>query len=392
MRYSICVVTGSRAEFGLLKPVIQRLEEDADICTWLVVTGSHISAECGNTIQEIEDEGFSIYETIPVLLNQDDKRGMALSTAKTLESFADFFGDNRPDILLVLGDRFEIFAVATAAAIMGIPIAHLCGGAVTEGAVDECLRHSISKMSCLHFTTCEMYRKRVIQLGENPENVFNVGSLGVENALRMNLLSVEELEKYLDFSLIGKNYAVVTFHPVTFEDNTASQQVNELILAISEFPNYQFIITKANADAGGRAINQIWDQETEKHNNWYVSTSLGSRVYLSVLKHATMVIGNSSSGIIEAPALHTPTVNIGDRQKGREMSQSIISCDPIRKDIVKAINLAASEYYQEAAYRGKSQYGNGRTSETVISIMKAFLQSGNIDIKKKFYNIDYELK
>lgn len=392
MRYSICVVTGSRAEFGLLKPLIKRLEDDEDIYTWLVVTGSHISAECGNTIQEIEAEGFSIYSTIPVLLNQDDKRGMVLSTAKTLENFADFFADNRPDMLLVLGDRFEIFAVATAAAIMGIPIAHLCGGAVTEGAVDECFRHSISKMSCLHFTTCEIYRKRVIQLGENPENVFNVGSLGVENALRMNLLSVEELEKHLGFSLIENNYAIVTFHPVTFEEDTASQQANELIAAISEFPNYQFIITKANADAGGRAINQIWDLEMEKHDNWYISTSLGSRVYLSALKHATMVIGNSSSGIIEAPALHTPTVNIGDRQKGREMSQSIISCEPIRNDIIRAINMAASEYYQKAAHRGKSQYGNGRTSEAVLSIMKTFLQSGNIDTKKKFYNIDYKVK
>lgn len=392
MKYSICVVTGSRAEFGLLKPLIQKLEEQKDICTWLVVTGSHISTEHGNTIEEIEKEGFQIYATIPGLMNQDDKKGMALSTAKILENFTIFFANNRPDMLLILGDRFEIFAVATAATIMGISIAHLCGGAVTEGAVDECFRHSITKMSCLHFTTCEIYRKRVIQLGENPRNVFNVGSLGVENALNMNMLSIEDLEKSLGFSLKGKDYAVVTFHSVTFENDTAGQQMIELIAAISEFPDYNFIITKANADAGGKVINQTWDREIAKHDNWYISASLGSIIYLSALKYAKMVIGNSSSGIIEAPALHIPTVNIGDRQKGREMSRSVISCEPIKSDIVRAINLAASNCYQDIANEEVSQYGDGTTSQKVVTIIKSYLQAGNMNNKKKFYDIDYEIK
>ena len=285
MKYTVCAVTGSRAEFGILLPLLLRLNDCPEIEFRLAVTGSHLSTAYGHTLDEIRRTGLPIHAKIPLPLGEgDDKAHMIQAAGAAMSAFADYFSAHRPDLLVVLGDRYEIFAVSAAAAMLGIPIAHLHGGETTEGAVDEFLRHSITKMSYLHFVSCEAYRRRVIQLGEAPERVFNVGALSTENCLRTPLLSVEELSESLQFDLTAGPYSVVTFHPVTLEDNTAERQLHELIAAMDAFPAMSYIVTLANADAGGRAINAIWQAEGASRKNWLVVPSLGMRRYLSALK------------------------------------------------------------------------------------------------------------
>ena len=287
----------------------------------------------------------------------------------------------------MLGDRYEIFAVAAAAAMLGIPIAHLHGGETTEGAVDEFLRHSITKMSDLHFVSCEPYRRRVIQLGEAPERVFNVGALGVENVLHTPLLSAQELDASLGFSLHDAPYAVVTFHPVTLEEHTAAGQLAELTAAMDAFPAMNFLITKANADAGGQEINMLWEQATVRHPHWHLTASLGMRRYLSALRDAKLMLGNSSSGMTEAPAMHIPTVNIGDRQKGRMRSESIIDCPPERHAIRAAIEQAMTPEFRKRAAAAVSPFGDGRTSEKIMAELLRYLRGGPHDRKKVFYDL-----
>ena len=373
MKHSVCVVTGTRAEFGLLQPLLNRLNNDKKIELRLVVTGSHLSKEFGDTQNEIEQAGFLPHARIPVLTEEDSKVGMAKATAKALSAFTDYFADNRPRLLIILGDRYEIFAAAVAAAILGIPIAHIHGGETTEGAIDEFLRHSITKMSYLHFTACEEYRRRVIQLGEAPERVFNVGALGIENILHLPLLTLSELQENIGFGLDDAPYCMVTFHPVTLEENTIEEQICELIRAMDLFPEMKFIITKANADAGGRTINRIWDEEAKKHTNWHVVPSLGVRRYLTALKYAKMIIGNSSSGITEAPAMHIPTVNIGDRQKGRMLTDSIICCSPQKDSIAAAMEKALSPAFKVIVENTKCPYGDGNTSEKIYKEVCQFI-------------------
>ena len=391
MKHSICVVTGTRAEYGLLRPLIAKLNDDGDIDLRLVVTGSHLNAAFGNTHSEIESDGFRIGGTISIPLDEDCKTGMIKATGQAMSLFADYLSANRPELLVVLGDRFEIFAVTTAAAMLGIPIAHIHGGETTEGAVDEFYRHSITKMSYLHFTACEEYRRRVIQLGEAPERVFNVGARGIENIKNTPLLPLRELQESLGFELISKRLAIVTYHPVTLENSTSEQQLYELIHAMDAFPEMNYIITKANADAGGRIINRIWDTEAQIHDNWFVAASLGSQRYLSALKYAAMMLGNSSSGIIEAPAMHVPTVNIGDRQKGRVMTESVICCEPNYKDINRAIQTVLSPTHRATISSASCILGNGNTSEAIINIIDVFLNTAIKDTKKKFYNIKFEV-
>lgn len=316
---------------------------------------------------------------------------MAQAAGIALTLFAEYFSEFPPDILIVLGDRYEIFGVAAAAATLGIPIAHLHGGETTEGAVDEFFRHSITKMSTLHFTSCETYRRRVIQLGEAPERVFNVGATGVENSLNMPRLTLDELEKDLGFVLKGMPYSVVTFHPVTLENHTEEEQLRELIRAMDSFPEMRYIITLANADAGGRRINQLWQKEAESHENWLVVPSLGVKRYLSALQHAEMMIGNSSSGIFEGPAMRIPTVNIGDRQKGRVMAKSVICCEPKCGEIQSAIRLAMDDAFRVSVRQTSSPFGEGRTSENIMSILLEFLNSSEKTLKKQFYDIDFEV-
>ena len=360
--HSVCVVTGTRAEYGLLRELLFKLRDSNEIELKLVVTGSHLSEKFGNTQREIIEDGFLDYTKIVIPMCDDTKEGMAVSTGVAMTNFADFFKSYNPDIMIVLGDRFEIFAAVAAAHLVGIPVAHISGGDITEGAVDDAIRHCITKMSILHFPGCEQSAKRIIQMGERPERVFNVGEPGVENCLKQKLLSRLDLSLDLNFDSINKEFSVVTFHPVTMEDNTAVKQVRELIKAMDSFKDMYYIITLANVDAGGRIINEIWIEECRKRVNWLVVPSLGMLRYLSAVKHAKLVIGNSSSGIVEAPVMGTPTVNIGDRQKGRMLAKSVICCEPKCEEIIQAMQNALTYEFQLEAQKVISPFGKGDTS------------------------------
>lgn len=393
MSYKVCVITGTRAEFGLLIPLLEKLNGENELNLQLVVTGSHLMTDFGNTYAEIEKTGIPVYAKMAIDRVGDTKADMAVSVGDAIIKFARYFEKDRPDLLVVLGDRFEIFAAVSAASLQGIPIAHIHGGETTEGAVDEFLRHSITKMSYLHFTACEEYRQRVIQLGEDPSRVFNVGALGVENIVNLPAMSLKELSDSLAFNLTDAPFSVVTMHPVTQENNTSEQQVRALIEAMEHFHGMNYIITKANADAGGRQINEIWDTEAKKHDNWKVIASLGAKRYLSALKYAKMMLGNSSSGIIEAPVLHVPTVNIGDRQKGRMMASSVICCDSSSKEIVEAMTLALSDDFQRVAADTVCPFGDGHTSNKIIHHMLNYLyHSNHSSIKKSFFDVQFEVK
>jgi GDP/UDP-N,N'-diacetylbacillosamine 2-epimerase (hydrolysing) len=384
----ICVVTSSRADYGILKPLIDKLYSNPGISLSIVATGMHLCPEFGYTYREIESDGFIIQRKIDVQVSSDSSSGMSKTMGMALICFSEYFEENSFDLLVVLGDRYEIAAICCAAFNRHIPIAHLYGGETTEGAIDEGYRHSITKMSSLHFVSCEAYRKRVIQLGEQPNTVFNVGAMGVENIKNMSLLSIEELGKELSFNLKDKTYCVVTFHPVTLEQHTGAQQIQELLDALDVFPDMSFIITKSNSDAGGREINRIWDEYSSTRKNCLVATSLGAKRYLSALKHAAMMIGNSSSGIVEGPTSGIPTVNIGDRQKGRIMTESVICCEPEKKDIINAMKRALTQGFQDLAKRVTNPYGDGNTSSKILEIIRDQLDGNKIKSKKEFYDIE----
>lgn len=387
--YKVCVVTGTRAEYGLLRQVLFKLKSNESIDLQLVVTGSHLSEKFGNTQTEIQSDGFSDYIKVHIPIEDDSKGGMAFSTGVALQKFAKFFSKSKSELLIVLGDRFEIFAVAAAAHMIGIPTAHISGGDVTECAVDDAIRHCITKMSSLHFPGCEQSRKRIIQMGEQPNSVFNVGEPGVENCLKLDLIDRNNLATNLKFDYINGDFSVVTFHPVTMGNNTAKQQLQELIGAMDTFTDMAYIVTLANADAGGRLINDIWLREGEKHDNWLVVSSLGVVRYLSAVKYAKLVIGNSSSGVVEAPSMHTPAINIGDRQKGRMMAESVICCAPKCDDIVNAMKIGLTDEFQEKAKHVKSPFGNGTTSDQIVEHIIDFLRSKHETSEKKFYDIEF---
>jgi GDP/UDP-N,N'-diacetylbacillosamine 2-epimerase (hydrolysing) len=387
-RKSVCVVTSTRADYGILKPLIQALYNHNQIDLFLTVTAAHLSPLFGMTYKEIENDGFKIHKKIETLSGDED---MSECMGLTVTRFSDYFAEYKPDLVIVLGDRYEIVSVCCAAVNNRIPVAHLHGGESTEGLIDEYYRHAITKMSILHFVSCEQYRKRVIQLGEHPDRVFNVGALGVENILRTKLLDLNVLEKVINFKLSDKPYAIVTFHPVTLEENTAEFQLKELLSAIEDFPEMRFIITKSNADAGGSVINHLLDKFGETHDNCLVVYSLGMLKYLSALKYARVVIGNSSSGILEAPSMKVPTVNIGDRQKGRIQAKSIINCLPLRENITKAIRQSLSEEFKNVADSSKNVYGDGNTSDKIINILSEFLFNDKLLLEKNFYNLDFDV-
>lgn len=392
MVFNICSVTGTRADYGLLKETLKKLNLSQKVSLNLVVTGSHLSQKFGNTIDEITNDGFTNLSKLPIFIEDDTKFGMAKSTGEAVVSFAEYFSVHCPDLLLILGDRFEILAAAISAQMMGIPIAHISGGDVTEGAVDDAIRHSITKMSLLHFPGCEQSRHRIIQMGESPERVFNVGEPGVENCLKTPVLSRKELAESISFSAILDDYSVVTFHPVTLENNTGETQVRNLIHAMDSIPNMAYIITLANADAGGRAINEIWLEEGKKRQHWLVVPSLGVVRYLSALKYAKAVIGNSSSGLIEAPSMGVPTVNIGDRQKGRMIAESVLCCKPESHEIRESILSVLKPDFQRMAEHVKSPFGDGTTSEQIVKHILDFLKSGKTGTEKHFYDIKIELE
>ena len=385
MKKTICVFTATRAEYGLLKTIIKTLIADGTFNIKVVATAAHLSPEFGMTYQEIEDDGIKIDRKIETLLSSDTPSAISKSMGLTMIGFADYFAETKPDAFMVLGDRYEALAAVCAAFNARIPIIHLYGGDTTEGAADEAYRHSITKMAYLHFTSTEEYRKRVIQLGESPERVFAVGEIGIENAINTRLLSLKELSKSLGIEL-SNNFALGTFHPVTLENNSSEKQIKAILKALNKHKDMQFIFTKANADTNGRIINKILEDYCEKHERFYLFSSLGMLRYLSAIKHAKFVIGNSSSGLIEAPSYKIPTINIGDRQKGRLMASSVICCEPTQTDIEKAVEKALSPEFRKIAAKTLNPYGDGKTSMKIVKIIKKIF-SKPVDLKKKFYDI-----
>ncbi len=383
----VCVVTSTRAEYGLLKPLLERIRQDEKLELQIVATGAHLSPEFGLTYRQIEEDGFEIAEKIEILLSSDTSIGVSKTMALALDGFAGCFARLRPDFLVVLGDRYEVFAATAAAAVANIPIAHISGGETTQGAFDEAFRHSITKMSYLHFASTEDYRKRIIQLGEQPDRVFCVGALGVENIKKMPLLSKEDLEREIGFSLKGR-YALVTFHPVTLEKQTAARQFENLLGALDQMKDLKVIFTKANADTDGRVINAMIDAYAEKHKDRVAAyTSLGQLRYLSAMKYADAVVGNSSSGIVEAPAMGVPTLNIGDRQKGRIMGESIVNCPPEAQAVADALEKCLAPDFKEKIRALPNPYGSGDASRLITGIIKDFLYNKTIDLKKQFYDL-----
>ncbi len=388
MRKKIVILTATRAEYGLLRPIILGLSECREFHVKVVVTGAHLSPEFGLTYKEIENDGIEIERKIEILLSSDTPVSISKSMGLAMISFSEYFEESKPDALLVLGDRYETLAVCCSAMNARIPILHLYGGETTEGAVDEAIRHAITKMSYLHFTSTEVYRKRVIQLGESPDRVFAVGSIGIENVLKMCLLDKGELEKSLSFAL-DVPYAVVTFHPVTLEKGQTEIQFHEILRALDRHKEMKYIFTKANADTSGRMINRMIDEYVAENPNAAAFESLGTLRYLSTLKYAAMVIGNSSSGLLEVPSFKIPTVNIGDRQKGRLQAESVIDCQPTEEDVCRAMALAVSEEFQKGLSNATNPYGDGNTSRKIVEILKENLLNKEINLKKKFYDISF---
>lgn len=383
----IGIMTGTRAEYGLLKPLMQEINKDNDLELYLIVSGMHLSPEFGMTYQEIEEDGFEINAKVEMLLSSDSPAGISKSIGLGVIGFADEFQRADLDMLILLGDRYEALSAAISAMVMRIPIAHLHGGELTEGAIDEGIRHSITKMSYLHFTSTEQYRNRVIQLGENPERVFYVGALGVENIKKINLMTKEELERSIHFE-IDENTVVVTYHPVTLENNTVEEQFLNLLKVLDRNPKIRMIFTKANADTNGRIVNELIDKYTAQNSERACAfMSLGQKRYLSALKYCRIVIGNSSSGIIEAPSFGKPIINIGDRQKGRICADSVINCGYTQQEIQQAMETALTKEFENKASNCRNPYEKENTAANIISVIKDYLLNDKIKLKKGFYDI-----
>lgn len=382
MKKNICFITSTRADYGLLKPVMELFKNDNKYELQIVATGMHLSQEFGETYTEIENDGFDIRDKIEILLSSDTSIGTAKSMGLAMISFSEAINRLKPDVLVVLGDRYEIFAMCSVAVVMRVPIVHLYGGETTEGAFDEVFRHSITKMSYLHFTSTEEYRKRVIQLGENPKRVFNVGSLGVENVLNYKLLLKKQLEDEINFKL-DMPYGLVTYHPVTLEDKSSERNTIELLNALDEVKDMKFILTKSNSDNDGRIINKLIDDFANSNKDRIKAfTSMGNIRYLSAMKYSACVIGNSSSGIIEAPSFNVRTINIGDRQKGRIQANSIINVKEDKESIKNGIKKVLLQKQTNVI----NPYKKENTSRIIYENIDKMLCS-KINLKKKFYDI-----
>lgn len=381
----ICVFTGTRAEYGLLKPLMDEIVKDDSLRLQLLVTGMHLSPEFGLTYQVIENDGFVIDEKVEILLSTDTPTGISKSMGLGLIGYAEALSRLAPDIVVILGDRFECLAMACVCLNARIPIAHIHGGETTIGAADEAFRHCITKMSHLHFTSTEEYRQRVIQLGEHLDRVFNVGAIGIENIRNLPLLSKEELARDLGFAL-DVPYFLVTFHSVTLEHATAEEQFKNLLGALDEQGNAKLIFTKANADTDGRIINQLIDEYVASHPEKAIAfTSMGQLRYLSAMKHCAAVVGNSSSGIIEAPSFKVPTVNIGDRQKGRVRAESVIDCEPKLESIKSSLEKVLSPEFADSLQDMVSPYEKPNTASGIVSTIK--IADLKYIVKKMFYNL-----
>ncbi|MEJ6066179.1 UDP-N-acetylglucosamine 2-epimerase [Psychrobacter sp. 16-Bac2893] len=375
----IAVFTGTRAEYGLLYWLLKDIQADSTLELQLLVSAMHLSPEFGMTYQQIEADGFVITEKVEMLLSSDSAVGTAKSIGLGVIGFADALARMKPDVLVILGDRFEALAVAQAAMVLRIPIAHIHGGEITEGAYDDAIRHAITKLSLLHFTSTETHRNRVIQLGESPSHVYNVGAVGLDHLERSNLMSIDELASSLNFQL-DQPYLLVTYHPVTLASEPAKESFLNLLTAIDQFPELQIILTYPNADDGGREIIPLLEAYAKKQPQRILAIpSLGQLRYLSAVKHATAVVGNSSSGIIEVPSFKVPTVNIGERQRGRLAAYSVLSCAVDTDSIVSTLRYALDADLSQVV----NPYGKGNASGAILKHLRA----AELTEIKTFYDI-----
>lgn len=383
----ICVVTGTRAEFGLLSRLMRMIKDSEDTILQVIATNMHLSPKYGNTYQEIEKQGFTIDCKVPIINEKegDDAIATVKSMARALSGFSDAYNELKPNMVVVLGDRYEILSAATAALIMRIPVAHIAGGAITEGAYDDAIRHSITKMSQLHFTSSEQYRRRVIQLGEEPDRVFYTGSLGVENIKKLPLLSKEEIETEIDFKIDDKTI-LATYHPVTLGNRTAKDDIDDFIAALNERKDLCVIFTMPNSDTGGQfivdAINDFVSNNRERARSY---KSLGVVRYLSVMKQVAAVVGNSSSGLMEVPSFGKPSLDIGDRQKGRMAADSVFHCNPDKESVLSGLETVLSSTFKEKAARTKNPYEKEGSAKSIFDVISTYpLNELN---QKHFYDI-----
>lgn len=383
MKRKICIVTGTRAEYGLLRWVMDGITKSSELHLQIIATGSHLSPEFGLTYREIEGDGFSIDRKVEIVLSSDTPVGVAKSMGLGLIGFADAFQELKPDMVMVLGDRYELLAASSAALVCRIPIGHIHGGETTEGAFDEAIRHSITKMSHIHFVAADEYRRRVIQLGESPSTVHLVGGLGLDSIAKLPLLDRSALESALEFSL-GERSLIVTFHPVTLENASSEEQMNELLASLDAHPEINYIFTMPNADNDSRVIFKLIRDFVSSHKNAVAFNSLGQLKYLSCLKHVDGAIGNSSSGIIEVPAFFKGTINIGDRQKGRLRAASVIDCEPDRRSISQAMETLYSREFQQKLAHVANPYGKPGASDRIVAILEA---QQSTHLKKKFHDL-----
>ncbi|WP_272688342.1 UDP-N-acetylglucosamine 2-epimerase [Providencia sp. PROV142] len=383
---NIAVFTGTRAEYGLLFWLLKDIQADPELNLQLLVSGMHLSPEFGETYQQIEQDGFNITEKIEILLSSNSPIGTAKSMGLGILGFSDAFSRMEPDVLVILGDRFEALAAAQTAMILRIPVVHLHGGEITEGAYDDAIRHAITKLSYLHGTSTEEYRQRVIQLGESPERVKNIGAIGLDHLKRGKFLELKELSKSLNFKLENP-YFLVTYHPVTLANESPEESFKAILDALDQYPDYQVILTYPNADDGGRRIIPILEEYAARNPERVLSIpSLGQLRYLSAVKHAAAVIGNSSSGIIEVPSFNVPTVNIGARQKGRLAAKSVLNCSANSKSICDTIQQALSKSYALNNDKIINPYGQGDSSSQVINMIKTL----NFEPCKRFFDLPFE--
>lgn len=383
----VCVVTGTRAEYGLLSRLMRLINDSHGLKLQIIATNMHLSPKFGNTYKEIESDGFTIDCRVPIIDENGDNDSVAtvLEMSRGLKGFSEAYKELAPDMLLILGDRYEMLAAASAALIMRIPIAHISGGALTEGAYDDAIRHSITKMSHLHFTETERYRHRVIQLGESPDRVFNVGALGVENIKKLPLMSKEEIENEIDFK-IDENTILVTYHPVTLGNRTAKDDIDDFISAVEERKDLRIIFTMPNSDTGGQfivdAINGFVAKNVDRARAY---KSLGVLRYLSVMRQVVGVVGNSSSGLVEVPSFGIPTLNIGDRQNGRIAAESVYSCAPDKDSVLEGLETILSKQFRELANVVRNPYEQDNTAEEIYKIISTYPLEGLN--QKKFYDL-----
>lgn len=388
MKNRLAVVTTTRAEYGVLFNTLKLLFKEEFFDVKLIVSGTHLSQNFGNTITEIEQAGMPVATKIDIMSQTNSCTDIF---ANAIVEFSKCFSALKPNAVMVVGDRFEILAVAAVCLLMGIPIVHISGGDTTFGAIDDACRHSITKMASLHFTGNEQMRKRVIQLGENPSMVFNVGEPGLENMLVRQKVDLNKIGGFEDFLLQENEYALVTYHPVTTESGDEMRQIINLTKALDNYPNIKFIITKANCDKGGNEINAYLEEYAKNKSNIKFISSLGVQRYFALLSTAAAVIGNSSSGIVEAPFWHVPTVNVGNRQEGRMQGETIINCNNETDNIIKAIDKALTNKFRESCNKAISLYGDGHVSDKIVDILHDFMEEDKLTIKKHFFDVEFKI-